>query len=111
MKYLTLFILLIPFSVNADGLYIDFGMTNSGSLFDADLDYESEEELGTIFNVKYVWHKPFKKTKLPGILRSADAVCGYFHDSQLFYGFPYDNRSNEFDRNKAGCYLSWKVWD
>lgn len=81
-----------------DGVYIDLGMTTPGNLFKADEDYESEEELGTILNFRYMWE--FGEDSLS---------CGLFHNSQLFYGYPIDKRKNEFSRTKAGCYVSWRI--
>ena len=105
-------LVLINANAKADGLYLDLGITNSGSLFRADLDFESEEEAGAIINVRYHWVRPFKGMSVDKILLKPDSAdCGWFHDSQWFYGFPADDRTNEFDRDKAGCYLSWKVWD
>ncbi len=112
MKKLILILALVATQAHADGLYLDLGITNSGSLFRADLDYESEKEAGAIVNVRYHWDKPFKKTFLKHTIFDVDSVdCGWFHESQWLYGAPFDDRSNEFDRDKIGCFASWKIWE
>ncbi len=97
MKFIILALLLLPLSVNANGLYLKAGIGLHGG-FVAGQDWDGQYRYGTHYGIGCIWELP-----------NLDIDFSRTHASQIFEGSPVNNLPEDrFER--LGVEFRFYIW-